>query len=394
MQRHSVLAMRILHTSDWHIGRTFHGEDLLPDQEAALVAVADLVTEHAVDVVVVAGDIYDRGVPSPEAVQVATRALIRIRQAGATIIASSGNHDSAPRLGAFAEFLAAGGLYLRTSVAELARPILLADSSGPVVFYAVPYLEPEIARHYLGVPAPARHQAVMSAAMDLVRRDASQRPSAARKVVLAHAFVVGGSASGSERSIAVGGVESVGSDVFEGIDYVALGHLHGPQQITGRIRYSGSPLPYSFAESTHRKGVWIVDLGPAGEIECQWAALPIVRPLAAVRGTLSEVLGSYRELVDHYLSVTLTDPVRPLDAMRRLRETFPHALVLAWEPPNLRPEIDAPAPGERLVIGGVTSDLDTVDSFLVHCRLLAATHGERSLVEKAITAGRVREAAE
>src|ERR1700712_3164152 len=147
----SVLIMRLLHTSDWHIGRTFHGQDLLEDQEFVLSALADLVAEHQVDAVIIAGDIYDRAVPSAEAVQVATRALQRIREAGAAIVASSGNHDSAPRLGAVADFLATGGLHLRTSVAGVADPILVADAAGPVAIYAIPYLEPEVTRSALGV---------------------------------------------------------------------------------------------------------------------------------------------------------------------------------------------------------------------------------------------------
>ena len=181
----TVLFMRLLHTSDWHIGRTFHGQDLLEDQEFVLSALAELVSAHQVDVVIIAGDLYDRAVPSAEAVQVATRALGRIRAAGASIIASSGNHDSAPRLGAFSEFLAAGGLHLRTSVAQLAEPVMLADQAGEVAIYALPYLEPEIARIPLGVPGRPGHQAVVAAAMELVRADLASRPTGTRSVVAA-----------------------------------------------------------------------------------------------------------------------------------------------------------------------------------------------------------------
>jgi len=147
--------MRLLHTSDWHLGRTFHGQSLLADQEAVLGAVADLVAEHSVDVVLISGDIYDRAVPSPEAVQCATRVLARIRAAGASIVAISGNHDSAPRLGAFAEFLASGGLHLRTAASAVGDPVLLADSGGPVAVYPLPYLEPDLVRGLWELPSPA-----------------------------------------------------------------------------------------------------------------------------------------------------------------------------------------------------------------------------------------------
>src|SRR6195952_2496621 len=275
----NVINMRLLHTSDWHIGRTFHGQDLLDDQEFVLSALADQVAEYAVDVVIVAGDIYDRAVPSAEAVQVATRALQRIRESGAIIVASSGNHDSAPRLGAFADFLATGGLHLRTSVSGVGRPVMLADAAGPVAIYALPYLEPELARGTLQVTGRAGHQDVMSAAMDLVRSDLAGRDPSTRSVVAPPAFVGGGAGGGSARSIAVGGIESITSDVFDGVDYVALGHLHGAQRLSGRMRYSGSPLPYSFAEAGHRKGAWLIDLAADGTITDTWLPLPIVRPL-------------------------------------------------------------------------------------------------------------------
>src|SRR5919201_6964645 len=141
--------MRVLHTSDWHVGRTFHGRDLLADQEAVLSGLADLVSDERVDVLVVSGDLYDRAVPSGEAVQVCTRVLARIRAAGAQIVITPGNHDSAARLGAFGEFAAAGGLHLRTRVSGLHEPVVIDDRHGPVAFYGIPYLEPDPARQAL-----------------------------------------------------------------------------------------------------------------------------------------------------------------------------------------------------------------------------------------------------
>ncbi|MET3807601.1 exonuclease SbcD [Nakamurella sp. UYEF19] len=379
--------MRLLHTSDWHIGRTFHGQDLLGDQEFVLSALADLAAENEVDVVVIAGDLYDRAIPSAEAVQVATRALDRLRRTGATIVASSGNHDSAPRLGAFSAFLAAGGLHLRTSVGEVGEPIMLADRAGPVAVYALPYLEPELARIPLGVPGRPGHQAVMAAAMDLVRADLATRSAGTRSVVAAHAFVVGGTAGGSERSIAVGGVESVTADVFDGIDYVALGHLHGAQKIGERMRYSGSPLPYAFSEAGHHKGAWLIDLADDGAVTDRWLELPVVRPLSLVTGSMQELLDGYPDLTGHYLSVVLTDAVRPVEPMRRLRERFPHALTVSWEPPAR--VVDAATDHE---VAGLT-DEDVLAEFLLQCRGSSASPSEQTLLDRSLAADRLLEAA-
>lgn len=373
----SVGSMRLLQTSDWHVGRTFHGRDLLSDQRVVLRAVADLVAEHRVDVVLVAGDLYDRAVPSPAAIGVLAEAFAAIREAGAVIVASSGNHDSAPRLGAFAEFLAAGGLHLRTDPAGVGDPVLLQDEHGPVALHPLPFLDPEVARVVFGLTGPVRHQHVVGAAMQRVRDDLAGRPGT-RSVVLAHAFVVGAVAAGSERSIAVGGVESVTADVFDGIDHVALGHLHGRQQVTPRLHYSGSPLAFSFGEARHRKGVLLVDLAADGATTVTPLELPVPRPLAEISGPIDELLAGHDALVEHYLSVTLTDPVRPLDAMRRLQERFPHAVTLTWQPPS-----DGRTEHQPALRDGA-SDRELVDEFLLVCRGSAASPRESELLDRAL----------
>jgi exonuclease SbcD len=259
--------MRLLHTSDWHVGRTFHGRDLLADQEIVLGAIAELVAAERVDVVVVSGDLYDRAVPSAEAVATCTRALSAIRRAGAELVIIAGNHDSAQRLGAFAEFAAAGGLHLRTSVAELDRPVLLRDEYGLLACYGIPYLEPDPARHALGRPELRGHAGVLGEAMNRVRADLAERGPDVRSVVLAHAFVTGAAPSESERTIAVGGVEDVPAAVFDGVDYVALGHLHGAQTLARRpgrrsaTRASGTQATGHGARGTGRA------VGRSGERE-------------------------------------------------------------------------------------------------------------------------------
>ncbi|WP_051310155.1 exonuclease SbcCD subunit D [Thermocrispum agreste] len=373
--------MRLLHTSDWHLGRTFHGADLLADQQAVLAHLADVVRSERVDVVLVSGDVYDRAVPSAETVQVATRGLARIREAGAQIVVTSGNHDSAMRLGAFADFLAAGGLHLRTSIDTIDDPVVLSDEHGQVAIYGIPYLEPEPARQAMGIEAKG-HTGVLTEAMRRVNADRERRGS--RSVVMAHAFVTGGTGSDSERSIAVGGVEQVGGAVFDGPDYVALGHLHGPQTLTERMRYSGSLLPYSFSEAAHRKSAWLVDLGPGGLERVQRLELPVPRALATITGELEQILAdpAHEDVRDCYLAVTLTDRVRPLDAMRRLRERFPYAVHLDWQPQG----------------GGAShalryaeavrgrKDAEIVERFLADCRGAGPRPSERALLERALRA--------
>ncbi|HKN56214.1 MAG TPA: exonuclease SbcCD subunit D [Amycolatopsis sp.] len=375
--------MKLLHTSDWHIGRTFHGADLLAEQEAVLGYLADLVAGEAIDAVLVSGDIYDRAVPSAEAVRVATAALARLRAAGAQLIITPGNHDSATRLGAFAEFAAAGGLHLRATIGGLAEPVVLADEHGPVALYGIPYLEPEPARHALGVPDARGHTGVLAEAMRRVREDLAARPGT-RSVVLAHAFVTGGQASESERTIAVGGVEQVPGSVFDGVDYVALGHLHGPQTLAEHLRYSGSPLAYSFSEARQRKSVWLVDLDADGLADVRRHELPVPRPLGILRGELEHLLTSpeFDGLTEHFLSVTVTDQVRPIDAMRKLRERFPYAVHMDWAPEG--GHTGAELRYAEAVKG--RSDAEITRSFLEDCRGAAPTEREEQLVFAAIQA--------
>jgi exonuclease SbcD len=259
-----------------------------------------------------------------------------------------------------------------------------------VAFYGLPYLEPETARHALGVPDARGHTGVLTEAMRRVRADLAGRPAGTRSVVVAHAFVVGGKASESERTISVGGVETVPATVFDGVDYAALGHLHGPQVVAGHLRYSGSPLAYSFGEKAHRKSVWLVDLDAAGLREVTRVELPVPRRLSVITGTLADVLADpdHDAVEDHYLSVVLTDAVRPIDPMRRLQERFAHAVHLEWRPAGVE---RSDTPYAERVRG--RSDLDVAASFIRDTRGDDATSSEREWLEKAFTAVGTAEAA-
>jgi exonuclease SbcD len=323
--------MRLLHTSDWHLGRAFHGVDLLAAQAAFLDHLVEVVRAERVDAVVVAGDVYDRALPPVDAVRLLDDALDRLLDAGAQVVVSSGNHDSAQRLGFGARRAERAGLHLRTAVADLDRPALLGDEHGEVAVYALPYLEPATVAEALGT-APS-HQQVLGAALARVRADLRGRPGA-RSVVAAHAFVTGAAPSDSERDIRVGGVGAVPQALFTGFGYTALGHLHGPQQLAATVRYSGSPLPYSFSEAHHRKGSWLVDLGLQGVAGVERVPAPVHRPLATLRGRLDDLLAdpAHAGAEAAFCQVVLTDAERPAVPMDRLRTRFPHTVHLTFEP--------------------------------------------------------------
>ncbi|MFI8007328.1 exonuclease SbcCD subunit D [Streptomyces sp. NPDC086010] len=357
--------MRILHTSDWHLGRSLHRVSLLDAQAVFVDHLVETVREHEVDVVVVAGDVYDRAVPPLTAVQLFDDALHRLAAAGVPTVMISGNHDSARRLGVGAGLIARAGIHLRTDPADCATPVVLADGHGEVAFYGLPYLEPALVKDTLGA-RKAGHEAVLTAAMDRVRADLASRPAGTRSVVLAHAFVAGGEPSDSERDITVGGVAAVPAGVFDGADYVALGHLHGSQTVTERVRYSGSPLAYSFSEHVHRKSMWLVDLGPGGELGAERIDCPVPRPLARLRGHLDRLLDdpALERHRESWVEATLTDPARPDEPMARLAERFPHTLSLVFEPERA-PEDPLASYAQRL---RGRDDQQIAEDFVAHVR--------------------------
>jgi exonuclease SbcD len=386
--------MRLLHTSDWHLGRTLHRADLGPAQAAFLDHLVDTVRSERVGVVLVAGDVYDRAVPSVEAVALYDDALFRLRDAGARVVVTSGNHDSASRLGVGARLVDHAGVHVRTRPQEVGTPVLLTDEHGEVAVYGLPYLEPEAVRALLpGDPddVPRGHAGVLGRAMACVRSDLARR--SARSVVLAHAWVTGGEVSESERDIRVGGVGDVSASLFDGIDYTALGHLHGAQELRPGLRYSGSPLAYSFSEAAHVKGSWLVELDAAGLGAVELVPAPVPRRLSTLRGRLDALLTDPRLTAQEgdYLSVVLTDPVRPDDPMVRLRSRFAHVLVLDWQP-------EGAVADERSYAARMAGrdDLDIVTEFVRHVRGGGSTSDagavdeqDRALLDRALEAGRL-----
>lgn len=321
--------MRILHTSDWHIGRVWSGVDLLETQRHFGAWLCDVVRAENIEAVLIAGDIYDRAVPSADAVAVADEIFTNLAAAGATIVAISGNHDSADRLHFGSRFMAGGGLHIRTERADLTdlgAPITIKAPTGESVdVVCLPFLEPN--RVDLAEDQGDRtHENVLRVALEHQR---SKVVDPSRAIVMAHAFVGGGEASKSERDlVSVGGTSMVNHRLFDGFGYVALGHLHRPQQFgaNGNVVYSGSPIPYSFSEE-HQKSVVILD---TTGMTTTRIPVDIGRGVVTIKGKLDDLLSSreYEAAVQLYVRVELTDEQVQIGAMESIRARFPHALEL------------------------------------------------------------------
>jgi exonuclease SbcD len=393
--------MRLLHTSDWHLGRSLETVSLVEHQRDFLVWLTDLVRQREIDAVLVSGDVYDRAIPSVEAVRLLEEALVSlVRECPLVLI--SGNHDSAARLGYGRELLSVVGVHFRSSIDDIARPVELADTDGTTVLvYGLPYLEPEVVR--MALAAEKSHAAVLTAAMDRVRADLSARQSQAsssgqpmpRSVVMAHAFITGGQPSDSERDVSVGGVADAPASVFAGVDYVALGHLHGPQEISADpvVRYSGTPLAYSFSEEAHAKSVTIVDIGTDGAVSVETVPTPVPRRLKKLTGDLDDLLADplHAEYEGHWVWADLTDARRPEDAMERVRSRFPHCIQLSWQP---RIGGD-PLTTVDVRIDPTTADpVDVVLAFIEHVTSTPPTDDEAVLARESVERVRIAEVAE
>jgi exonuclease SbcD len=386
--------MRILHTSDWHIGRTFHGYGTTDAAKYVLGALPELIKKHKIDVVVASGDIFDTGAPAKEYVQVLRELFEMILATGVKLMVSSGNHDSAIRLGFTGAFSAKDGLNLFSDVENVMNPVQLEDEHGPVDFYGIPFIEPTMHTHLEWMPSDAKDQhAVINAAMDQIRKSVKGRESKGRRsVVLSHTFVAGAEkeSSDSERAITkdplvAGGVDSVPVNAFKGVDYTALGHIHSRATLAPTVRYSGALLHYSFKEAGKPRGGWLVDLVPGKETEIEWVDLPIFKNLIELRGTFDEIMQNpdFDKYRDWYVRVVYTDPMRQLDAMRKLQTRFPSCAEVINEPSD---QAEKNTSSYRDRIAGKT-DLEIIENFLVDVRNgQGATKDEVALLKEILAA--------
>ena len=330
--------MRILHTADWHLGRILHGVRLTDDQAYVLEQLVSLAKETRPDAIIIAGDVYDRALPPPDAVALLSDTLARLTaETRAHVIIISGNHDSATRLGFGAELLRAARVHVHARFSPAPEPLTLEDAHGPVRIWPLPYADPALARSVTKEKSIATHEDMFAHLLAGIRMRIAELPKG-RDVLCAHATVLGAesatdAADAAERPLSIGGAEAVPPDLFAGFHYVALGHLHRAQQAGAEhIRYAGSPLKYSSAEVTHEKSVTLVEMDAHGAPRVEILPLTPRRDLRVISGTLRELLAAARRdpAREDYVMAELLDPRPVPDPKERLREHYPNILTVRF----------------------------------------------------------------
>lgn len=340
--------MKFLHLADLHLGKRVNGFSMLEDQAHILRQILAILDDEQPDGVLIAGDVYDKSVPSVEAVGLLDGFLTELRARGVPVLLISGNHDSPERLAFGGRVMDSCGIHISPVYDGALAPVTLHDEFGPVHVWLLPFVKPAHVRRWF--PDADIESYTDAVAEAIAHMDID---TAARNVLVTHQFVTGGARSGSEE-LSVGGTDNVDSRVFAPFDYVALGHLHGAQHI-GRetIRYAGSPLKYSFSEARQHKSVTVVTLGEKGDVQVRTAALTPLRELREIRGSYDELTA--RSFYEHttyrsdYLHLILTDEQDVFDAMSRLRTIYPYLMTLDYDNARTRAAggMSVPAETER-----------------------------------------------
>ena len=342
--------MKFLHTADLHIGKKIFEQSLIEDQYYILDRIYEIALREQVEAVVIAGDIYDRAIPSTEAVTLLDNFLTKLVKEGIPVIAVTGNHDSAERVSFADQILEKQGLHISGSIEGQLKTVMLKDAYGPVSFVCLPFVKPS------AVGASASAQAVE----EILGRQPMSLSLCQRNVLITHFFVVGENGespeiSDSETDTQVGGLDAVPVTFFQCFDYVALGHIHKPQHIgKGQVYYAGSPLKYSFSEAKWEKSVNIVELAERGNVSVRKVPLTPLRDMRVIRGKLKELMKPERiaeegERVTDYLQVNLTDTEELIDPMGTLRSAYPNVLFIRMEKneENLAEEYVSRLSGQR-----------------------------------------------
>ena len=340
--------MKFLHLADLHLGKRVNGFSMLEDQAHILRQILAILDDEQPDGVLIAGDVYDKSVPSVEAVGLLDGFLTELRARGVPVLLISGNHDSPERLAFGGRVMDSCGIHISPVYDGALAPVTLQDAFGPVHVWLLPFVKPAHVRRWFPDADIESYTDAMAEAVAHMDID-----TAARNVLVTHQFVTGGTRSGSEE-LSVGGTDNVDSGVFAPFDYVALGHLHGAQHI-GRetIRYAGSPLKYSFSEARQHKSVTVVTLGKKGDVQVRTVALTPLRELREIRGSYDELTA--RSFYEHttyrsdYLHLILTDEQDVFDAMSRLRTIYPYLMTLDYDNARTRAAggMSVPAETER-----------------------------------------------
>ena len=321
--------MKLIHLSDLHIGKRVNEISMLEDQKYILSSILMIIDEEKPDVVLIAGDVYDKSVPSTEAVGLFDEFLVSLANHRIPTLIISGNHDSAERLSFGNRLLGSSGIHICPVYQGEIEPITLSDASGDVNFWLLPFVKPAHVKRYYPDEGIESYTDACRVAIEQMDID-----PAARNVLVTHQFVTGAATCSSEE-ISVGGSDNVNASVFDVFDYVALGHIHGPQNIgSNRIRYCGTPLKYSISEEFHHKSVTIVHLGQKGELALELRPLSPLRDMRTIRGAFETLTSrDFYEgtAMDDYLQVILTDEEDISEAMGRLRAIYPNIMSMHYD---------------------------------------------------------------
>lgn len=322
--------MKLFHLSDLHIGKRVCERSLIEDQKYIIDRIIGHIETQKPDTIMIAGDVYDRSLPPEEAVALFDDFLYRLSETGVSTLIVSGNYDSQERVAYGGRIMNKNGIYIapefnRYNYEKIIEPVVLKDSCGKINFYLLPFVTPAAVRAAKENLQVGSYTEAVKTVIDDMNINSSER-----NILIAHQFVTGAETCESE-TFSVGGSDNIDADVFEGFDYVALGHLHGPQSVgKNTVRYSGTPLKYSFSEASHKKSITVVDIESKGQIRI--SEIPLDDPLhdwKIYKGKFDEVI--LNEKTDDYVKVILTDDEEIFDAVNKLREYFPNMLQLSFD---------------------------------------------------------------
>ncbi|SMB81852.1 Exodeoxyribonuclease I subunit D [Desulfonispora thiosulfatigenes DSM 11270] len=352
--------MKIIHTGDWHIGKIVHSIHMTEDQRYILKQFIELVAKEKPDVVIIAGDLYDRSVPPVEAVELLDEVLSEILlDLNTPIMIVAGNHDSSDRLSFGSKILKDKGLYISGNLPHEFKPIVINDQRGPVNFYLVPYANPVIVRALYNDEKIINHDTAMKAIIEKIKENININE---RNVLITHAFVIGEQSVDtceSERPLSIGGTDYVDANHFNLFNYTALGHLHRPQKVgSEKIRYAGSLLKYSFSEHMQKKSISIIKMDGEGEIKVNQVELNPLRDMRKIKGKLENLLDAdiYKDTnINDYLMVTIEDEGEIMDIMGKLRTVYPNVLSIE--------KISFAKDGVKVALGKDFAKKDTLELF-------------------------------
>lgn len=335
--------MRFLHLADLHLGKKVNEFSMIEDQKYIIKQILNIIDEKEVEAVLIAGDVYDKSVPSAEAVILLDDFLNNLAKRQLKTFIISGNHDSPERVGFGADIMSLAGIYMAKPFSGAPEKVTLSDKSGKINIYMLPFIKPAIVKHFYKDEEIATYEDAMELVMKNTKIDKRQR-----NILIAHQYVSGATRCDSE-NMPIGGIDEVAAKNFEGFDYVALGHLHGPQHIEKEtIRYAGTPLKYSFSEINHKKSALIVDVKKKGDVEFEKIPLKPLHDMVEIKGLYDELTAkSFYENMDakSYIHVTLTDEEDKPNAMELLRTIYPNIMKLDYDNKRTR---------ENQVVNGVS----------------------------------------